>query len=296
LRKAESWLAELAPPGTGSSCPDPELLYAAAGGPGAEPISAAERAAVREHLARCAECAGFATTLHSRPPSPLVIDPEPPARPAPLRRVGSRRPVFALTALAAAAGLLLGLALWRSITSPTEVEGGPVARAIRFPEEPVLRGDLGGPLLYPRNAVLARADGELVHPLVFELEPQPDATSYRIELTRADSGAKVLGLKSAGTWINAAESRMDLGRYTYEVWAEVRGLDVLLGRRDFEVRHDSELLNELDALDSRPEPERSEKALQLLVDRGYDSNARAWANALPPSPERDAFLDRKPGR
>jgi anti-sigma factor RsiW len=296
LRQADAWLAELAPPGSAGSCPEPELLYAASGGPGAEPISAAERAAVEEHLTRCAECAGFATTLQSRPPSPLVMDPEPPARPAPLRRVGSRRPAFALTALAAAAGLILGLALWKSLTAPHAVAGAPMASVPRFPQAPVLRGDLGGPLLYPRNAVLARADGRLANDLLFEIEPQADATSYRIDVFRAEGGDRLLHLKGVGAHITASEWTLEPGRYTYEVWAEVRGLDVPLGRRDFEVRIDAEVLEQLGALDARPEPERSEKAMQLLVERGYDCDARAWARALPPSPERDAFLARTPGR
>lgn len=296
LRRAEAWLVEMAPPGSAGPCPAPELLYAVAGGPAAEPVSAAERAAVLEHLARCAECAGFAGTLQSRPPVPLVIDPEPPARSAPLRRVGPSPLRLVAGAVAAAATLLLGLALWKAMTSPSEVEGAPVAGVTRFPDAPLLRGDFSGPLLYPRNAVLARADGELVHDLHFEIEPQVDATSYRIELTRADSGAKVLGVESAATIIDAAERRLDLGRYTYEVWAEVRGLDVPLGRRDFEVRHDAGLLAELGELDSRPEPERSEHALQRLVEAGFESDARAWARTLPPSAERDAFLERSPGR
>jgi anti-sigma factor RsiW len=296
LRRADAWLAELAPPGSAGSCPEPDLLYAVSGGPGAEPVSAAERAAVEEHVTRCAECAGFAATLQSRPPSPLVMDPEPSARPVQLRRVGSRRPAFALTALAAAAGLILGLALWRLLTAPHEVEGGPSAGVPRFPEAPVLRGDLGGPLQYPRNAVLARADGQLAHDLVFEIEPQADATSYRIDVFHAEGGERLLHLKGAGAQITASERTLAPGRYTYEVWAEVRGLDVPLGRRDFEVRPDAEVLEQLAALESRPEPERSEKALQLLVERGYDCDARAWARTLPASPERDAFLARSPGR
>jgi hypothetical protein len=295
LRRADAWLADLAPPGSAGSCPDPELLYAASGGPGAEPISRAERAAVDEHLTRCAECAGFAATLLSRPPSPLVIDPEPPARPAPLRRVGSRRPALALTALAAAAGLILGFALWKTLSAPHAVEGAPLA-GMRFPERDALRGDLGGALLYPRNAVLARADGQLVNDLVFEIEPQVDATSYRIDLFRAEGGERMLHLEGDGAQISASDWTLPAGRYTYEVWAEVHGLDVPLGRRDFEVRTDAEVLEQLAALDSRPEPERSEQALQLLVERGYDSDARAWARTLPASPERDAFLARTPGR
>jgi hypothetical protein len=296
LHRADAWLADLAPAGSAGPCPDPELLYSVAGGPGAQPVAAAERSAVQEHVARCAECAGFAETLRSRPPSPLVVDPEPPARPAPLRRVGGRPPRLVLTAVAAAATLLLGLALWKAMSSPTEVEGAPLAGIPHFPVRPDYRGNLAGPLLFPRNAVLARADGELVHELIFEIEPRSDATSYRIELTRADSGAKVLGLKSAGTYVNAAETRLDLGRYTYEVWAEVHGLDVPLGRRDFEVRNDAELLEELRDIESLPEPERSERALQRLVDGGYESDARAWARTLPASPERDAFLEQAPGR
>jgi hypothetical protein len=200
-------------------------------------------------------------------------------------------------ALAAAAGLVLALTLWRAWSDPGTQAGGPaVASAPRFPQPPLLRGDLGGPLLHPRVAVLALGTGELVHPVVFELEPQEDASSYRVHLTRRDDDRAVLLLQGETEQLTADVDRLEPGGYTWEAWAVVRGLDVPLGRRDFEVRHDAEALSLLDEIAALPDPERSERALALLVERGFLSDARALARTLPASPQREAFLDHVPGR
>ena len=295
LRRADAWLAGQAPPGSGGPCPDPDALYAAAGGPGAEPLPAAERAAIDEHLTRCAECAGFAATLRSRPPSPLLLEQGPDLAEQPV----ARRPwrLRLVPVLAAAAGLLLALALWQTWRTPgAQAGGGPLASTPRFPQAELLRGDLGGPLLYPRSAVLAREGGELLHPLEFELEPQDGASSYRIELTRRADEEPVLSVDGTGARVPTLLAHLEPGAYTWEAWAVVHGLDVLLGRRDFEVRHDTEALGLLAGFEALPEPPRSERALALLFERGFFSDARAWARTLPPSPERDAFLQRSPGR
>jgi hypothetical protein len=299
LRRADAWLAAGSSAASVGSCPDTERLYDAAGGPGARPLDPGERATIEEHLARCAECAGFAATLDSRPPSPLLLDPDPGPRPTlePLPASLPRRRLRLVPALAAAAGLVLAVAVWRAVVSPgTQAQGPEVASAPRFPAAPLLRGDLTGPLLYPRIAVLARAGGELVHPLGFEIQPQEGASAYRVLLFGGTDEEPVLRTEAEAAHLTAVAERLEPGRYTWEAWAVVHGLDVPLGRRDFEVRHDAELLAELERWSVLPEPERSERTLALLVERGFASDARAWARGLPASPERDAFLGRTPGR
>ena len=298
LRQADTWLAEHAPRDAGGPCPEPELLYAALGGPGAEPLPASERSGVEEHLSRCRECAGLAATLPSRPPSPLVLDPEPPApalRAVP--RVGRPRRLRLVAALAAAAALVATVGLWWSASQQGPHASGPVASATpRFPQPELLRGDLSGPLLFPRSSVLVRADGSPLQPLLFELEPQPDAASYRLTLARRENPSILSELGGTTPSLTWDLPGLAPGAYTWEAWAVVHGLDVPLGRRDFEARHDEGTLAELAELDALSEPARSEQALALLVERGYLADARAWARSLPASPERDAFLARPPGR
>ncbi len=207
--------------------------------------------------------------------------------------------------VALAAGLLIGLVLWRTLAEQPNQEGGvALAGRVRFPRPELLRGDLAGPLLFPRDAVLARADGSMVHGLVFELEPAPRAASYRCTILRR--GEDPLGAGERVAEARGPKARLELdresaralvpGRYTWEAWAEIDGLDVPLGRRDFEVRADPDTVAALEQLESLSEPARSERTLALLCERGYLGDARAWARTLPPSPERDAWLEQVPGR
>jgi hypothetical protein len=86
------------------------------------------------------------------------------------------------------------------------------------------------------------------------------------------------------------------GHYTWEAWALVDGLDVHLGRRDFEVVRDAQLTARLAELERLEEPDRSEALIALLHERGFLGDARALARDLPATPERDAYLRALPGR
>ena len=93
-----------------------------------------------------------------------------------------------------------------------------------------------------------------------------------------------------------AKSELAAGHYTWEAWAVVHGLDQQLGRRDFDVVDDAALRANLLALEPRSEPQRSLAAVRLLHESGYRTDARRIARNMPPSPERDEYLARVPGR
>jgi hypothetical protein len=59
---------------------------------------------------------------------------------------------------------------------------------------------------------------------------------------------------------------------------------------------DAALLDGLRTRNTAAEPARSESILHLLHDAGFSSDARAFARTLPPSPERDEYLARRPAR
>jgi hypothetical protein len=199
---------------------------------------------------------------------------------------------------AAAAVLLFAVGFWwKQIFA--EERSTLVAQGV-YPAEEVLRGNDGGPLYFPRGAVLAIGD----HPwksVVFEVEPIEHATLYRITLSRRDDG--VLGAEREVTRWETAEptssldtSQLARGRYTWEVWARVDGLDKPVGRRDFEVRADPATEERLLGALELTGDARTAEVLHLLHDRGYLGDARAFARTLPPSADRDAYLARKPGR
>jgi hypothetical protein len=317
IEEAEAWLAGRA---TRGECPAAEELYDFGRGPGARPLSPERELALRDHVDACRECAGLVTTLATRPPVPLVLEEGPaerpaapaavrtPSRPRSVRAPSGPRPM-AWVSLAAAALLLVTLGFfWNRIFA-----GAPAteyASAVVYPAEPVLRGDEAGALYFPRGRVLAGPPAGhpagLWHAARFELAAREGATRYRVHLARADGGAfdpgtplcvlsapePLLGfadLEPASTPVELAP-----GRYTWEAWARVDGLDVPLGRRDFDVVHEPDVER---ALAAQPADARGRSALlALLHERGLVVDARAYARSLPPSAERDAYLRRLPGR
>jgi hypothetical protein len=59
---------------------------------------------------------------------------------------------------------------------------------------------------------------------------------------------------------------------------------------------DARMLDRIAELETASEPARSEAILELLHAGGFTSDARAFARLLPPSPERDEYISRPPGR
>lgn len=309
LRKADAWLKTLGQPtraheqGT-SACPDPEDLYDFGKGPGARDLAPARRRALEAHLVGCADCRGLIATLASRPPVPLVLgggeefESEPRrVRPsAPAQRAALPR--WALAAAAVVAIALGAGLLWEVL------DRGASAGMRAFPEAPTLRGEDGSALLFPRGHVLADAAGAPWSALRFEIDPQAGASAYRVTVFSHRGGAfergdEVATLRGPASELDAdAElaAKLRPGRYTWEAWATRDGLEVFLDRRDFELDQDPALSAELAAIGSGTEGERAMAMLQILHARGYVGDARALARTLPPSPERDAYLGRKPGR
>jgi hypothetical protein len=225
-----------------------------------------------------------------------------------------------LLPVAAAASLVLGLGLWIAYSSSG-------SESVRFPTAPLLRGSSGGPLFFPRDRALhvtpevRAAFPALDGMLVFEIEAQADATSYRIDVARhggdvfaadegsvmkltgaAPSGSTPSGTTLAGSTPEAAPvsiratTELGPGQYTWSARATVHGLDHELGQRDFSVVDDAELSGRLVALAPQAEPKRSLAAVKLLHEAGFLGEARAIARAMPASPERDAYLSQVPGR
>lgn len=308
LRETEAWFEEQVPAPSASLCPSPEELYDYGRGPGARPLPEVERVALRAHLAGCRDCSALVETLASRPPAPLLDlpsaaasalpaarEPAPAAAPvsAPAHRAPTRLRLLAPLATAAAAALALAV-LWPD-TRPAP------SGTLRFPAAPLLRGDETDALLFPRDALLVD-ESRPWQPLRFELAPRERASSYRVVLRATDgsafdAGREVLRLESAQPELAAAaDIALPAGHYTWEASAQVDGLFVELGRRDFEARREPSLIGELSERERASEPARSEAILHLLHERGYLGDARAFARTLPESPERDAYLARRPGR
>ena len=309
VREVDAWLEEQVPASSPNLCPSPEELYDYGRGPGARPLTEVERVALRAHLAACRECSGLVETLKLRPPTPLLDLPTPSAAApeaertstapaatevhAPSRRAPLRLRLLAPLASAAAAAVVLA-ALWPR-------SSGDERPTLRFPTAPLLRGEETDALLFPRDALLLDAS-RTWQPLRFELAPRERATRYRIALRATDgsafdAGREVQSIESDVPEL-VAQAGLELapGHYTWEAWAQIDGLDVELGRRDFEARREPGLLAELATRDSASEPARSESILHLLHERGFVGDARAFARTLPASPERDAYLARRPGR
>jgi hypothetical protein len=331
LQQAEAWLEEGARSARGQgarACPDADELYDHGRGPGYRPLDDARRAEIDRHLLHCLDCELLVASLVRRPPMPLEIEPlvadawpgdeageglheaaalaVAPVRPA-------RRRLLRLVPLAAAAALLLGLVLWIG-------RGAPVAGGLALPQAPLLRGAMQERLLYPRERLLAPPAGEslpawleLARLRRFETLPVEGATLYRLELFRHDGGAFDEGRRVArhagpepAVPMADVGPALEPGHYTWEAWAVVNDLDQRLGARDFEVVADGALWRELEGLlglegsdraaAPRPNERSLARAIRLLDERGFSTDARALARLLPPSPERDAFLERRPGR
>jgi hypothetical protein len=298
LARADAWIERRLAPRTASVCPTAEELFDYGRGPGAQPVAEAERLAIRAHVTACSECSAMLETLAHRPPAPLFFD----QFPGELTTVNlRRRSLRVLIPLAAAAAIVAWL-LWHDSTRGGERGSDEASLHIRFPADPPLRGQESGDLRFPRHKLL-RVEQGLWSPLAFELAPRESATSYRVVLWRNDGGAFDAGneltrIDSSAPRIDSDELPSDLeaGHYTWEAWATVDGLLVNLGRRDFEVTADAGFAAELASRESATDPARSESILHLLHERGFESDARAFARTLPPSPERDAYLARPPAR
>lgn len=206
--------------------------------------------------------------------------------------------------------------VWKSRGAPQGAERSEVAllandAASVFPNLPVLRGDTSLALRFPSGRVLAAAPNSIQeagegtwHGLHFEITPQAEAQSYRIELSRAAESAfgKPQLIAEHGSPQPSFELPAGLvqplapGEYAWEAWALVNGLEQPLGTRSFEVVDDAAARDQLRICNALAEPARSKTALGWLVAHEFFSDARAWARALPQSPERDAFLAGFPGR
>jgi hypothetical protein len=297
--RAQSWLAGAGGPVLAGVCPPAEALYDFGQGPGSRALGAGERLSIASHVASCAECAELVATLRAKPPVPIVGGGgfEPSDEPARAPRGKLLR--FAPLALAAAAAAI-AVAVWIADRPAARRDDVLAAASIRYPAAPVLRGESPGALLFPRGRVLA-CGGTLFAEPTFEVEPQPRATAYVIRIARHDGGAfaeerDVARLEGASPTLAAAAhaAAFTPGWYTWEAWARVDGLDLYLGRRDFEVAAADDLCGWIDARRGASEPARSEAILHLLVEAGFPGDARAYARGLPASPARDEFLSRPP--
>jgi len=304
LRSAEDWL------GNGgaaqSGCPSSEELYDYAGAPGHAPLSAETTLRIDEHLFSCTACEELLLTLASTPPSPLVLEPAPVTIPPPRRRdppalapileLAPRKPRRRIErlALACAASLVAGFALWKVIDGRES--------ALQLPSAPLLRGDSETALQYPRGPLLDSASWMPASALAlrFELQPVADAESYRVEILRHSGGAFDVGEKAGELHGALAElvltTRPAPGEYTWRAYASVHGLERELGSRDFEVRADPALAERLASAAGSSENARTSERIRILHDSGDWTDARALARTLPPSAERERYLGQVPGR
>lgn len=308
LRRAQGLLdAHLGRPGYRSTgeCPSSEELYDFGRGPGFRHLPPARLAAIHAHVVSCRECRPLVETLRARPPIQDLTD----GGPAPAAFPGAGAPPpWTRWLVAAAAATLAGLFLWRALQPPT---AGPGTLALaepgyEFPAQEVLRGELSGPLLWPRGPLLGERDRlGLAFGLAFEIEPQEGASEYRAILFRQSEGEvfsqgeQFATLRSAGPRVDpppTLAAELSPGVYTWEAWVVVNGLDRSLGRRDFEVVDLPRVLDTLEQLEVLTEPGRSNSIMVLLESHGLRTDLRSFARGLPESPERDAFLARPPGR
>ena len=334
VRRAERWLGERGPElRVAGPCPTSEELYDFGRGPGFGPLSSERRREIDTHLRRCQECEGFVETLAAPPPVPLELPqssrkpgamvpaagPEvpaafstteetrpsttatpwlEPARPTHLRKLPR------LVPLAAAAAVVLGFGIWFAMQ---EKPASPTG----FPGAPLLRGSSTSALLFPRDRVLHATEAvraafpALDGSVCFELEPVAGAESYEVDVARHGKDAfaveetKLFEVAGDTPTIRTDVSRtsaLATGDYTWTGRAKVRGLDEPLGQRDFSIVEDAALCDDLLRLAGRAEPEKSLAAVQLLHAKGFLTDARAIARAMPTSPERDAYLEQARGR
>lgn len=301
VREVDAWLAGR--PRPIGDCPDTEALYDYGRGPGYAALPGSERSRIEAHLAECAECESFIETLASTPPLPISMEapelqgadgdlgskPRFAEPPRPLLPLVRARRMRWIPLAAAAAVVAAGAFLWGT----TETFGAGQG----LPRSPLLRGEAGGPLLFPRGKLLPAnpADERALFAAapLFELETVPRASLYRVIVLQHDGGAfesgrELLRLESRLP-ILGCEELLPPGRYTWNAWAVVDGLDQELGSRDFQIEANDELMERIARLPDR-------EAVRVLHEAGYLSDARHVARGLPPSEERDAYLLALPGR
>ena len=310
LRAAEDWLGRglATRRERAGAVPGPEELFdyaaAAASGGVPAPLTVERRRAVERHLEATPREAAWVDGLKRRPPSPLLFD-------AP-RGLGVRGAAFGGTELeeddlaeladgdeAVAFGRRRGvgprLARWAPLAAAALVlaTGVLVVRyqrpSLELPLGGVVRGVLDEPLHFPRGRVLAAPAGAVG---LFASEPRyefaavPGATGYRVELRRHSGGAFEVGEPVFGTEATATEvlgPALAAGRYTWEAFATVDGLERSLGTLDFHVAADGEALERL-----AHEPLLGQ--VRSLAADGLTTDARHRARLLPAGPERDRFL------
>jgi hypothetical protein len=241
--------------------------------------------------------AAFSTTEETQPSTTATPWHEP-ARPTQLRKLPR------LVPLAAAAAVVLGFGIWFAMQEKPATPTG-------FPGAPLLRGSSTSALLFPRDRVLHATEAvraafpALDGSVCFELEPVAGAESYEVDVARHGKDAfaveetKLFEVAGDTPTIRTDASRTSAlapGDYTWTGRAKVRGLDEPLGQRDFSIVEDAALCDELLRLAGRAEPEKSLAAVQLLHAKGFLTDARAIARAMPASPERDAYLEQARGR
>jgi hypothetical protein len=304
LKAAEDWLERGG--AAADTCPSAEELYDYAGGPGHTPLSAEATRRIDDHLFSCTACEELLATLADAPPSPLVLEPpmttigaprrrEPPGL-APILELSGRprRRRIQRVALACAASLVVGFALWALFDGR--------GTSLQLPAAPILRGENETALYYPRGPVLEGGSWmpSVALPLRFELRPVAEAESYRVEILRHmggafDAGTQVSQLHGAlGELVLA--TRLEPGAYTWRAYASVHGLERELGARDFEVRADAALSRRLASAAGSSELARTFQRIRILHEAGDWTDARELARTLPPSSERDRYLDQVPGR
>jgi hypothetical protein len=304
LQAVEEWLAQGG--AAADACPSAEELYDYGGGPGAAPLAPDDVRRIDDHLFGCTACEELLLTLAEAPPSPLVLEPEPETIPSPTRRrIPARAPILELGrssrrrriqrfALACAASLLVGSALWMLFDARET--------SLQLPSAPLLRGEREIALYYPRGTLLepgAWMPGAGL-PLRFELLPVEGAESYRVELSRHGGGAFEAGepageLRGALAELQLA-ARPAAGEYTWRAYATVHGLERELGARDFVVQADPALLGRLEAAAGSNELARTCERIRILHEAGDWTDARELARTLPPSTERERYLAEIPGR
>lgn len=308
LRAAEAWLHRGAPQphlgapasgvpplNAGSDCPGAGELYDLGRGPGCTALDEFREQELRGHVAACPECALLVASLAVPPPLPIEapstacgpgdsLAPPPSGVPArPLRPSRTWRP-FALAAA------LAGLALLPQFLGSR----GPGLDDL--PRSPLLRGGESAAMLFPRERLLALPEaGALAGHPRFELQPEPRAAGYRVELFRHAGGAFEAGdrlqvLRSAEPQLEG--DPLAPGHYTWRAWAEIDGLERSLGALDFEVVADAALAERVQRVDAAGAPRLRDliALISELHEAGFRSDARRQARRLPACAERDEYL------
>lgn len=306
LEAADRWLElgavqEAPAEMTLAGMPPAELLYDAAGGPGALDVDDEARAAVAAHLSTSPGERAWVEGLRRRPPSPLILDPLPevnagdsagnessssetaseetpllPFTPAAPTR---SRAWLAWTPLAAAA-LLLAMALGGGVR-PTVLDGG-------FPRSPLVRGDREPGPLFPRGRVVE--GGAFAAAPFFEFVSPARATAARLELRLLTSDGADPFEEGQLLWSAAASQVEDApslaaGRYEWRLFATVDGLETEQGSETFRVVAGHVGLRSAASGTSAALPDVIE-----LHAAGFLTDARHRARALPKSEERTRYL------